>query len=297
MFPCAVMYLFECPWTVPILRDFTTKLIKSTQIILTFKALSLCVISFFQIQKRLRKALKQYTSIQTYCTCIKFSATYLNSSVSLNPRHLKEKGDLLSNFISLSKDSIKETKIPNSVLLSLYMTSNYMCNTVYALSLYSFIPSGDMVLASHFQHSLSSCDLENRAKITKIYSVLFYLQIIQMSMLGYNKSIPAGDMMQTRHFSTFLTPPPPPVTLKMRLISTNYYEFFYISQRYICASLFKINPPLQEAECRHFNFQNSLTFFILGSGSQCHPNRISTCQSSNDISMQIWLNAISHFRR
>ena len=59
--------------------------------------------------------------------------------------------------------------------------------------------------ASQFQYSLTSCDIEHRSKVTKVYSVLFnrQMQMIHMSMFDHNQSISAGYMMKTRHFSTF----------------------------------------------------------------------------------------------
>ena len=47
-----------------------------------------------------------------------------------------------------------------------------------------------------FQHFLSFCDLENKVKVTKIYSVLLYLQIIHISMFDFNQLIPSGIMMK-----------------------------------------------------------------------------------------------------
>ena len=47
-----------------------------------------------------------------------------------------------------------------------------------------------------FSTFLSSCDLENKVNVTKIYSVLLYLQIIYISMFDFNQLIPLGDMMK-----------------------------------------------------------------------------------------------------
>ena len=66
----------------------------------------------------------------------------------------------------------------------------------------------DMVQKSHFStvNILSSCDVENRVKVAEIYSVLPYLQIIQLSIFDLNQLILSGDIIDTRHLSTFYDP-------------------------------------------------------------------------------------------
>ena len=48
---------------------------------------------------------------------------------------------------------------------------------------------------SNFSIFLSSCDLENKVEVTKIYSGLLYLQIIHICISDFNQLIPSGDMM------------------------------------------------------------------------------------------------------
>ena len=84
------------------------------------------------------------------------------------------------------------------------------------------IPKGDM---SIFQHSQTFCDLENKIKITKIWSVLFHVPMI---FCAYSRKIyPSIQEIKCRlgTFQHSLLS----VTLKMESRSPKSYQLFCIS--------------------------------------------------------------------
>ena len=58
---------------------------------------------------------------------------------------------------------------------------------------------------SHFSAFFCLYDLENRVMVTKIYTILFSLQIIHISMFNLNQLNPSGNLCKQGIFQHSLT--------------------------------------------------------------------------------------------
>ena len=120
------------------------------------------------------------------------------------------------------------TSFPSSSDISVIVCSNLS------------IHSGDKVRTSIFQHSLTTCGLKSRVKVTKIYQG-FCAFPNDISVQIWFKSIhPFRRYGADKPFFYYLWPH---VTLKMgsRLPKSN--QFFAISQWHTCERFVQIRPP------------------------------------------------------
>ena len=96
-------------------------------------------------------------------------------------------------------------------------------------------------------HSKCWCDLENKVKVTKIYSLLSNVSMVFLCKFGQNPPICLGDKSADKtHFYSLYSV----VTLKLMSKSPKSNQIFQLSQGYNTCNLTGIHHLVQEIWCR-----------------------------------------------